>query len=268
MTSVRSRLVLLCAAAQILGGCVASPNTDALLADPGALPRQAMVGGVSFQSHVDDGGAPGALAMALGWSGLRTQATALVPGSTDRPSRDFVVQTVNRHGRVAYPVNSLRALLLEVAAGHPVLTLQEPSGGAVAVWRYALVVGYDLKRGTLTVHSGVIENMKLPISVFERNWQRAENWAVVVLPPERMPATATEGDYLTAAQRLVANSSAWEAVVAHDSALSAWPRSAAAMAGLARSLRALGDEDGAETVAMAASSRDVLAGRRPAPVEH
>lgn len=247
MKSLQVHLLPLLTAVTLLAGCVAQPQTDALVAAAGGLPNRAAVTGVMFQPHVDQEGAPGALAMALQWSGRKVDPVSLVPALLKDGRQDSILATATRHGRIAYPIHDMRSMLAELAAGNPVLALQEPSNGPVPVWRYALVVGYDLERQILELHSGVIRNLKLSMPVFEENWGRAGNWAVVILPPERMPATASEADYLKAAQSLVDKETAWEAVVAHDSALVAWPRSASALLGLGRSLRALGDENGADS---------------------
>lgn len=172
-----------------LSACADYPQTDALLAAPEGLPRQAEVENVRFLAHVDQQGAPSALAMALNWSGGRTDAGLLAPRLTGDGLQAEIVGQAKQFGRQAWPVSDLRGVLEELAAGHPVLVRQEPSGRPTPVWRYALVVGYDLDAKVLYAHSGRLERVKVPIQVFESNWQRADNWGVVVMAPNRAPAS-------------------------------------------------------------------------------
>lgn len=180
-----------CAVLGFLASCAEYPQTMALLAKSEDLPRQAEVANVRFVSHVDEQGAPAALAMALTWSGAPSEAATLAPRLKGEGLQEEIVGEARQRGRNAYPVADLRSVLQELAAGHPVLVRQEPSGRPTPVWRYALVVGYDLDNKILLIHSGRLEHVKLPFQVFESNWQRASNWGVVVMAPNQPPASAT-----------------------------------------------------------------------------
>lgn len=180
-----------CAVLGLLASCAEYPQTMALLAKSEDLPRQAEVANVRFVSHVDEQGAPAALAMALAWSGAPSEVAALVPRLKGDGLQAEIIGEAQQRGRNAYPVTDLRGVLQELAAGHPVLVRQEPSGRPTPVWRYALAVGYDLDNKVLLVHSGRLEHVKLPFQVFESNWQRAGNWGVVVMAPNQPPASAT-----------------------------------------------------------------------------
>lgn len=185
------KIIAGCAVLAVLVSCADYPQTEALLTQPNDLPRQSEVKNVRFVPHVDEQGAPGALAMALTWSGAPSQVSVLAPKLKGDGLQTEIVDEVTHSGRRAYPVTDLRGVLQELAAGHPVLVRQEPSGRPTPVWRYALVVGYDLDSKVLLVHSGRLENIKLPIQVFESNWQRADNWGVVVMAPNQPPASPT-----------------------------------------------------------------------------
>lgn len=174
----------------LLASCADYPQTAAILAKSADLPHQAQVSNVRFLPHVEEQGAPAALAMALNWSGASSEVATLAPKLKGGKLQAEIIDEARQHGRSAYPVTDLRAVLQEVAAGHPVLVRQEPSGRPTPVWRYALVVGYDLDSKMLLVHSGRLEQVKLPFQVFEGNWQRADNWGVVVMAPSQPPASA------------------------------------------------------------------------------
>jgi tetratricopeptide (TPR) repeat protein len=52
------------------------------------------------------------------------------------------------------------------------------------VWHFAVVIGYDLDEGSLVLHSGPQARLHLSMATFERTWDRADDWALVVLPPD------------------------------------------------------------------------------------
>ena len=66
---------------------------------------------------------------------------------------------------------------------------------------------------------------------FQRSWERAGRWAFVALPPQKLPATAREDDYVAAAADLerVAPPAA---AVAYGTALTRWPGNLVARIGL------------------------------------
>jgi tetratricopeptide (TPR) repeat protein len=111
------------------------------------------------------------------------------------PARDGSLQaemlaTARRHGRLAVALPArLEALLAEVADGRPVIVLQNLSLPIAPQWHYAVVVGYDLDRGEIVLHSGRTERQRLPLEVFEHTWARSGFWAMTADAPERLPRT-------------------------------------------------------------------------------
>jgi hypothetical protein len=99
---------------------------------------------------------------------------------------------------------ALDALLAEVAAGHPVLVLQNLGLDWLPRWHYAVVIGYDLERQELVLRSGTERRRITPFGVFLNTWDRAERWGIVVLPPQTLPARARPGPWLEAASGLEA----------------------------------------------------------------
>ena len=62
-------------------------------------------------------------------------------------------------------------------------------------------------------------------AVFERTWQRAKHWALVIVPPDTVPASVSEPQYVRA---LVENESSLplaEKLLAWQSAVKRWPNS-------------------------------------------
>jgi hypothetical protein len=178
---------------------------------------------------------PAALATVLGWSGLPTRQDALAsevftPGRDGTLGHDLI-GAARRHGRLAVPVADLPALLAELAAGHPVLVLQNLGLEWHPQWHFAVAVGYDLRSNELALRSGDERCRTVSLDTFGRTWARAERWALVVLPPERLPATADETTVLGAAAGLERAGRSHEAATAYDAVLRRWPGSLGALIG-------------------------------------
>ena len=67
-----------------------------------------------------------------------------------------------------------------------------------AYWHFAVVTGYDTARGRILLHSGTQAREEMTIRQFKRAWQPGKNWAITVLPPDTLPASASEEKYLEA----------------------------------------------------------------------
>lgn len=237
----------------------ATPETLGLRADPGGLPPRAEVAGVPFHPQEVRYCGPAALATVLGWSGLDAgqgaiAAAVYTPGRAGTLGHDLI-GAARRAGRLALPVPDLAALLTEVAAGHPVLVLQNLGLDWYPQWHFAVAVGYDLAAGTLALRSGRERRRVISLETFERTWQRAGRWALVVLPPDEVPAGGDEGAVLEAAAGLERVGREAEAALAYDAALRRWPDSLGAMIGRGNAHYAAGDPGAAETAYRAAIER-------------
>ena len=76
-------------------------------------------------------------------------------------------------------------MLREVAAGNPVLVLQNLGVASVPLWHYAVVVGFDSSRDALILRSGEEARKRVSARHFAYSWSLARNWAVVVVRPRR-----------------------------------------------------------------------------------
>lgn len=246
-------LVLLTA----LGGC-ATPQTKRLIESVPAFPQQVELTAVPFFAQDAYQCGPAALATVLGDSGLIVTPEELGP-QVYLPGRQGSLQfellaAARRHGRVPYVLRpQLEALAAEVAAGHPVLVLQNLGFAVIPFWHYAVVVGYDLARADIVLRSGRERRHVTSLRTFELTWRRGDYWAIVVLPPDTLPQTAEELPYLQAVLALE-NLKRWDdAATAYDAALQRWPRSLGARMGLGNVRYALNDLHGAERAFRAAA---------------
>lgn len=235
-----------------LGGC-ATPQTRALLqANSRELPQRIELSKVPFYPQETHQCGPASLAMLLNAAGAPVTPQDLT-AQVYLPGREGSLQVemlaaARRNGLFAYELApKLDDLLAEIAAGSPVIVLQNLALSWYPVWHYAVVVGYDLKREEIILRSGLERRQVLPFTTFEHTWERAGYWAMLALPPGRMPRTATEAGYIPAAMALEkAAESPKSAAAAYEAALKRWPRNLTARIGLGNAAYALGDLKRAE----------------------
>src|SRR5690606_27832620 len=86
----------------------------------------------------------------------------------------------------------------ELAAGHPVLVLQNNGLSWLPAWHYAVVVGMNPLDETLRLRSGTHEDYDLAFDTFLKTWRRGNYWGIVVLPPGTMPVSVRPAPVLSA----------------------------------------------------------------------
>lgn len=247
--------VVLCVA--LLAGCAAPPQVAQLQADwPSGLPARTLLTRVPFIPQDDFLCGPATLAMVSQAAGRRVTAEQLTP-QVYLPGRQGALQTemlaaARRQGLVAYPLSpDLRTLLTEVAAGEPVLVLQNLSLPIAPQWHYAVAVGYDRSRDEIVLHSGTTARMPMALATFERTWARSEHWAVRVTAPDRLPATADADGWANAVAALE-RSDVQAAQVAYRTGLRRWPDHRILLLGLGNTHYAQGRREQAATAYAAA----------------
>lgn len=243
-----------------LSGCASLvPQTAALREGlPDNLPKQVELKQVPFFPQLDYQCGPAALATALDAFGARVTPEQLVP-EVYLPERQGSLQVEmlaapRRHGMVSYLLAPRMVdMLKEVAAGNPVIVLQNL--GLTDGWHYAVVVGYDYDTGDLIMRSGLSERETLNFAVHEFVWMRSGYWAMVALPPDRVPVTADEQRWLSAVAALEHAGDARNARIAYQTFLARWPENINAAIGLANTQHSLGQLSEAEKVLRDAAQR-------------
>lgn len=262
----RAGVMLAVAWAAALFGCATPPQTASLRAawretppqTAPARPASVELLAVPFHPQEDYQCGPAALATVLNAAGVAARPDELTP-QVYLPGREGSLQVellaaTRRHGLVAYRLApSLAELLDEVAAGTPVLVLQNLSLPIWPKWHYAVVAGFDRSEEEIVLRSGREARQVLSFSTFERTWARSGRWAMLALPPGRLPANAAEADYVAAAAALEQAGQPAPARIAYSAALARWPGNLAARMGLGNSAYALGDLAGAEAAFRQAS---------------
>jgi tetratricopeptide (TPR) repeat protein len=231
----------------LASGCAVRP------ASPRAHPSRAPVelADVPFFAQERYACGPAALATVLVHSGVPVTPDALVsriylPGRQGSLQVELVA-AARQLDRVPYVIEpTLEAIRAELAAGRPVLVLQNLGIGWVRRWHYAVVVGSDEDAGTFTLRSGTKRRVTTGAKRFEATWNRAQRWALVALRPGELPASPDRASLLAAGaaleslDRLDSARATYRAIVRH------WPEDAMAWFGLGNAEYRLGAPDRAE----------------------
>lgn len=244
-----------------LSGCAAMwPQTAQLReALPPGLPERTELTSVPFFPQEEYQCGPAALATALASFGAKVTPEDLV-SQVYIPDRKGSLQiemlaAARRHGFISYQLAPrFEDLLREVNAGTPVIVLQNLGIGEA--WHYAVAIGYDYESGKLILRSGTTERQALPFTMHEMVWKRSGYWAMVALPPERIPVTANEERWLAAVAAVERTGNAAAARVAYTRFLERWPDNVNAKVGLANTHYSLGALPEAERLLRDALQRD------------
>lgn len=244
-------LIAVCAIL-LLAGC--ATQTRRLLQErPSGLPERAELSSIPFHPQERYQCGPASLAMALNASGVQATPDALVP-QVYVPAREGSLQpemlaSARRNGAFSMTVPpTMPALLEEVAAGHPVIVLQNLSLSLFPLWHYAVVIGYDLAQAEVILRSGTTERLVMPISTFEHTWKRGGYWGMVALPAGQLPATADEAQAVNALVAFEKTAHPALARKAYESALQRWPRNFAVHLGAGNAAYASGDRQAAASI--------------------
>lgn len=185
-----------------------------------SLAPQVELSDVPFYAQTEYQCGPAALAMVLKHQGVDTSVEQLIP-QVFLPGRDGSVQpemlaTVRRQKQLAFPISgTMDALLGHLAAGDPVVVMQNLSLPAFPMWHYAVAIGFDIADETLLLRSGEIERHSISFSRFDATWARSQRWGVVVADPGTLPEGVSARNALEAV-------SAYEETHGPEAALPSW----------------------------------------------
>lgn len=234
-------IALLC-----LGGCVSAPQSTSLLerfdnssaqASAFEFPSQLLLSAVPFFPQDQYQCGPAALATVLQASQVSVLPDALV-SQVYVPDRQGSLQiemlaAARRYGRIAYVLPpTLEALFAELEFGRPVLVMQNLGLNRFPQWHYAVAVGYDLEERELILRSGHVKDYRLALSTFERTWQRAQHWAVVLLAPGELAETVDENRYFESVSAFALVGTEQALLAAYEAGLNRWPSSVALRMGV------------------------------------
>lgn len=232
----------------LLGGCASQMQ----LPDKTArLPQAVELTDTPFFPQEDYQCGPAALATVLVQRGVAVTPDALTP-RVYLPERKGslkleLVAAARQSGMLVYPLApELDAVLAQVAAGNPVLVMQNLGLDWWPQWHFAVVVGFDRSRQELVLRSATTKRWLTDFAAFDITWRRAGRWAVVTVPPDRLPAEAQLQPWLQGASDLEETGQRAAAETAYRTALRQWPREPMPAFALGNARYAAGDRAGAE----------------------
>ena len=213
----------------ILSSCASTPQSRKIRTHGlDSLPLAVELADTPFYPQTQYQCGPAALATVLRVHGVKTTPEILstqvyIPDREGSLQIEMTVAT-RRHNLLPYPLKPrLSDLFTEIAAGNPVLVLQNLSFAWYPQWHYAVVIGYDINTQEIILRSGKTKRWITPIKVFERTWQRADFWALVIVPIDEIPKTAEPLRYLKTAYAFEETGHSGLALKAYKSASRQWP---------------------------------------------
>lgn len=230
----------------VLVGCASSPPRPAFDASDAGLPPAVELDAVPFFPQEDNWCGPAALATVLQHSGVAVIPEHLAD-EVYLPQRKGSLQMEllaagRARERLVYVLEpEFEAVLREVAAGHPVLVLQNLGFDWLPRWHYAVVVGFDLSQETVLLRSGSEKRRRTAFTAFDRTWRRGGRWAAVVLQPQLLPVTASADRLIRAAHDLEITGNLPAAFDAYTAAGTAWPEHFATQFALGNAAYQLGE---------------------------
>jgi hypothetical protein len=242
----------------ILAGCSTIPPS---VSSYGSAASPLELVGTPFYSQQQFQCGPAALMTLLTESGVETTldaVTAQVYLPTRQGSLQSEILAASRAAeRVPYVLApGLASITGELAAGRPVLVLQNLGVSWEPRWHYAVVVGTDADNQQIILRSGTDARRITRTSVFLRTWRRSDFWAVTTLKPGELPADPDRDRYAEAVAGLEqtghfqAARDAWLAGQSH------WPNDTVIRFGLANTEFALGNFPAAESLYLDMLSED------------
>lgn len=248
-------------AAGLLSGCASQTATLRARPDP-RLPRRVELDRTPFvpqdQRFLC---APEALTMVMQAAGASITLPELSPAFEPRGSSQGAMQpemlaVPRRHGLLSHLLPpDLTELLREVSDGTPAVVLLNLAVSLSPAWHHAVLIGHDLDREEVILRSGREARRVMPMAAFEQAWVRSDQWAMVVLPPWRLPLTPGEAEVTRSAVAFERVAEPPQAVQAYRAALARWPASLTLAMGLGNSLHAAGRREDAAQVFVEAARR-------------
>jgi tetratricopeptide (TPR) repeat protein len=238
---IRPILVLIIS---LLAACASnSPHISSELSEQ--LPRRHLIEGLPFYVQVEDQCGPASLATVLNARGLNVSPQDLrkkiyIPGKEGTLTTEMVSRA-RRYSMLVYPLMpELVDILAEVTEDNPVLILQNLGLDWAPRWHFSIAIGFDLDRDIIILRSGYEPYREVNVELFLKTWDRAQRWAVVVLLPNQLPATADAKRFLDAASELEQVGELEASNIAYQTAMTRWPSGDAAWFGAANTFYALG----------------------------
>lgn len=77
---------------------------------------------------------------------------------------------------------TLEGVKAEVRRDHPLIVFLDLGLGPYEIPHFAVLIGYDDRRGVAILHSGTTPNRVVPYAEFLRAWERRQRWTLLISP--------------------------------------------------------------------------------------
>ena len=209
-------------------GC-AGVTPQGRLAFQAGTPAQHAISNVPFIPQENNQCGPAALAIVLQYHNasvtMDEMTSQVYTPSLEGSIQPALISAARRNGFVAHVIHGTENLFQEISNGSPVIVLQNLGFSWCPVWHYAVVTGYDVEENFVLLHSGLTPHRRVSFRVFDRAWSGSRHWGLVVLPPTKVPVTATEMSYIESVAGLERANQRQSAIIGYETALTRWPGS-------------------------------------------
>jgi len=233
------RLLLVFLGALFLSACATAPlQYTEVLGNESPYQQTIELTDTPFYPQEEFQCGPAALATVLQVSGVTDADPDVLSEQVYLPERRGSLQmellgATRRADRIPYVMSpDVESLLIELYAGNPVLVLQNLGLPRWPVWHYAVVIGVDPFSEDVILRSGTTEREVMSLRRFERTWQMANYWALVVTEPGEIPMSADPLRYFEAVAPLEEQQRFEAASLAYEAATERWPEEATSWIGL------------------------------------
>jgi tetratricopeptide (TPR) repeat protein len=230
----------------LLGACSTPGQTLKLRQTSLGIPSQHEIESTPFYPQLDYYCGPATLAAMVNFHGQPGEpgdiASRIYVPDLKGSLQEEIVAAARQFNLLPVQLDgTLASLLREIASGNPVLILQNLSFESIPNWHYAIAIGYDLNTETIILRSGTRKRLTRAFSLLERTWQRANHWALVIVPVGVIPVTISADSYL---RSLIDFEQTSDINLAHQGyldALKKWPTNLSAQIGIGNTAYALKD---------------------------
>ena len=213
----------------LLMGCQATPQADRLRQEGFvSLPPSHTIDTVPFSKQQQFYCGPTTLSEVFGYYGMDATPTDIAP-KLFIPNKEGslqleMVSATRQYGFLPYTERgTLSTIMALVSDNIPVIVFQNLSIQLLPQWHYAVVIGSNSQKGTVTLHTGVTESHEMSFELFERTWGRGKYWYLAPVPSSVSSINMSAYTYVSAAYDMMKVGSTEIAIQFLETATKQWP---------------------------------------------
>lgn len=213
----------------VLSGCQSTPQADQLRQQGlSQLPESHSISSVPFFPQEQFYCGPTTLSEVFGYYGVNASPEDIapklfIPGKEGSLQLEMV-SAARQYGFLPYTERGTLSSIIELVKDDvPVIVFQNLSIQLLPQWHYAVVIGFNSEKGTLTLHTGLTPNHEMSLELFERTWGRANYWYLAAVPPKVTSSEMTPYTYVSAAYDMLKVADKNQALAFLETATQMWP---------------------------------------------